>query len=324
MSRFLLQRWYGRPGWLWLLWPLEVLYGWIVLFRRQLYLRAWRASRRLPVPVLVVGNISLGGTGKTPMVLALIEHLRAQGWTPGVISRGYGGRQSLPTAVDGQSDPAQVGDEPVLLARRSAVPLFIGRDRVAAAEQLLRRHPQVDVLISDDGLQHYRLARDLEIVLYDGQRGLGNGHLLPVGPLREAPRRVHACVKVWTTIDPDFIAPSGYVMRLQALPPRRVRDDGECALAAGSVVAAFAGIGHPQRFFSSLKTLGYALEEHPRPDHHVYTAADFAAIDKPVLMTEKDAVKCRTLAPEDSAYLPVTAALPLAFWQDVEQALKRG
>ena len=325
MSRFLLRHWYGRVGILWLLWPFEALYALVVGLRRFLYRQQTGWSSALPVKVLVVGNITIGGTGKTPMVLALVEHLRALGWHPGVVSRGYAGRQRQVMVVNADSDPAVVGDEPLLLVQRSAVPLVVGRDRVAAARHLLATHGEVDLIISDDGLQHYRLRRDVEIVLYDAQRALGNGHLLPLGPLREPPSRAIGCLQVWTCIDADFRSPQGHAMLLQSEAPRLLQGDGAWPVAAGAEIAAFAGIAHPQRFFASVRALGFRLQEHPWPDHHSYRREDFADLDRPLLMTEKDAVKCRALAPPGSAYLPITAALPLAFWQELDEALnKRG
>ena len=322
MKRFFLRHWYGRVGVLWLLWPLAALYALIVGVRRMAYQRWPQCSSALPVKVLVVGNISVGGTGKTPMVLALIEHLRACGWHPGVVSRGYGGRQRQATFVRADSDPAEVGDEPLLLVQRSAVPLVIGRDRVAAARHLLATHAEVDLIISDDGLQHYRLRRDVEIVLYDAQRGLGNAHLLPLGPLREPAARAVGCLQVWTSIDAAFRPPQGHTMLLHAEAPRLLQGGAPWPVTAPAAIAAFAGIGNPERFFASVRALGFSLQEHAWPDHHRYRREDFAHLDRPVLMTEKDAVKCRTLAPLDSAYLPVTAALPLAFWQELDDALK--
>ncbi|NNM51491.1 MAG: tetraacyldisaccharide 4'-kinase, partial [Pseudomonadales bacterium] len=186
MRDAILRRWYGQPGWLLLFWPLELIFAIVVRLRRMAYQHAWLNRVKLPVPVIVVGNLSVGGNGKTPLVLALAEHLRAAGWHPGIISRGYGSMvRSGYHHVMPDDDAVRVGDEPLLLARRSAVPVYIGPDRSQVAKALLQAHSQIDVLISDDGLQHYALGRDLDIVVMDAQRRLGNGHLLPVGPLRE-------------------------------------------------------------------------------------------------------------------------------------------
>jgi tetraacyldisaccharide 4'-kinase len=306
--------WYGRSLLSTLLLPLSWLYCAVVRLRRLGFRRGWLRSRRLPVPVIVVGNLTVGGTGKTPLVLYLAALLRARGWTPGIITRGYGGQAaSWPQRVGPRSDPRLVGDESVLLARRSGCTLAAGPDRTAAG-RLALQHGGCDILISDDGLQHYALRRDLEILLIDGERGLGNGRCLPAGPLREPPSRL-------TTVDLVlYKGGSGphpeHVMRLvpgaavNLAAPERRRD---LADFRGERVLAVAGIGSPEAFFARLEALGLEIERRPFPDHHGYSRADAAAwAERTVIMTEKDAVKCAPLATEHHWYLPVEAHLSAA------------
>lgn len=298
-----LQRlWYRRSFWHVPLLPASWLFGGLVWLRRTLYRLGWLKSVALPVPVVVVGNISVGGTGKTPLVLWLIAFLRRNGFHPGVVSRGYGGAGARPQPVTPDSAPAQVGDEPVLLARRGGCPVWVGRDRVAAAQALLRAHRECDVLLSDDGLQHYRLRRDVEIAVVDGARRFGNGLLLPAGPLREGVRRLDSVDAVVVNLGNDPAERPGpgrgreYSMGLRgrmfynlAQPKLRLAPEE----LRGKRLHAVAGIGNPQRFFDFLRDLGLAVTEHAFPDHHPYCPGDlhFAHADA-ILMTEKDAVKC--------------------------------
>lgn len=306
--------WYGsRP--LWPLLPLSWLFRGVVAFRRWAYRNGLKKRVRLPVPVIIVGNISVGGTGKTPLVIWLIERLKQAGYRPGIVTRGYAGQaKTWPQAVTATSDPAQVGDEPVLLAQRCHCPIVAGPDRVLDAQQLLAQG--CNVIVSDDGLQHYRLQRDIEIVVIDGERRLGNGHCLPAGPLREPPVRLQ---------DVDFVitngaARSGEVLmtliqgQAHALQGRGI--DRNLQDFAKEQVHAVAGIGHPGRFFTQLRQRGLQLIEHPFPDHHPYQAADLQFNDDlPVLMTEKDAVKYRPYATHVHWYVPVVAQLPAEFEQ---------
>ncbi len=309
--------WYGRHPLArlsaWLLAPLSWLYCGVMRLRRLGYRAGWLRSYRLPVAVVVAGNLTVGGTGKTPLVLALVQLLRERGWSPGIITRGYGGKsESWPQRVLPDSDPNELGDEPVLLARRAGCVVAAGPDRVAAA-RLALREGACNILIADDGLQHYRLARDLEIAVVDGQRGLGNRRCLPAGPLREPPERLVAVDLIVSNGGSD-----GYRMHLVADSAVNLRDATlERSLAEFSGpqgVTAVAGIGNPGRFFTLLRGLGIRVDERPYPDHYRFSAADSADWPPgPVLMTEKDAVKCATFAGADHWVVPVQAELDPAF-----------
>ena len=257
-------------------------------------------AQRLPVPVIVVGNVAVGGTGKTPSVLWLVQALKRLGHRPGILSRGYGGRGPFPFMVAPGADPALCGDEPALMAERGGVPLAVAPDRLAAGRLLLQRHPQTDVLVCDDGLQHYRLARDLELCIVDGARGYGNGWLLPAGPLREPPERARQAglILVNGGAAPAF-GDTAVGFRLVTASAVNLRSAERRALQdfQGAAVHAVAGIGNPARYFESLRGQGLQLREHAFADHHAYTAADLDfGDDAPLLMTEKDAVKCRAFA----------------------------
>lgn len=298
--------WYGSPGLLWLLWPLEALFRALVAVRCLAYRRGWRRVVRLPVPVIVVGNLSVGGTGKTPLTIWLARRLLAAGRRPGIVSRGYGGKaQVYPLEVSPDSDPGVTGDEPVLMARRTGVPVVVGPDRVAAAELLLRNHG-CDVILADDGLQHYRLGRDLEIAVIDAARGLGNGRCLPVGPLREPPSRLKGVDLVVHQGGDDPLSFRLVIDRLEPLADGR----GAQALGefSGRTVHGVAGIGNPSRFFDALRGAGLEVLEHPFADHHAYRPEELAFNDgHPLLMTEKDGVKCQRFAQDDWFAVPADA-----------------
>ncbi len=304
--------WYGKapPGaWLRLL---AGLYRPLSGLRRLSYRVGLLPRYRPPLPVIIVGNLTVGGTGKTPLIVWLAETLRRHGHRPGIVSRGYGGMaRQWPQQVRGDSDPRMVGDEPVLIARHSGCPMAVGPDRRACVRALIAHHG-IDLILSDDGLQHYPLARDIEIAVLDGQRRLGNGRCLPAGPLREPPTRLH---------DVDFIVvnggqaqPNEIPMHLRPTALRAVADPQRqrpLDTLKGLEVNAVAGIGNPERFFATLRALGARVNEHPFPDHHRYQTDDLAPLaDHPLIMTEKDAVKCRDIASEDSWYLEVKAELP--------------
>jgi tetraacyldisaccharide 4'-kinase len=296
-----------------LLTPLSWLFSAVVALRRVLYKAGVLRSERLRVPVIVVGNISVGGTGKTPLVLWLAAQLHNSGLRPGIISRGYGGTNKSPRAVQPGSNAAQCGDEPVLLARHSHCPVWIGRDRVAVAHALLATHPDCNIILSDDGLQHYRLARDAEIAVIDGARGLGNGLLLPAGPLREPPSRLDEVDAVVVRGPATQIAPPRHAMTLQPAGLRNLRDANRRVDANhfnGLRVHAVAGIGNPQQFFDTLTRIGVAHTSHAFADHHAFTAADLTFSDcDAIVMTEKDAVKCEAFASDKHWALQVDARM---------------
>lgn len=314
--------WYQpRLGWTrWLL-PLAWLFRLIVALRRRAYRIGWLASGHPGVPVMVVGNLTVGGTGKTPLVAAIAQQLQARGWRPGIVSRGYGGRvRRTPVAVTVDSDVAIVGDEPLLLARRAGCPVVVCRDRLAAARQLVS-HDDVDVVIADDGLQHYTLQRDAEIAVHDLRRGYGNRCTLPAGPLREPLSRL-------AEVDLEFTQGEEGDYKLRAV--HTALPVGGCAAPrvlsgfVGRPLHAVAGIGDPDRFFCALRALGLTLCVHPFPDHHAYTPDDLAfSDDAPLLMTEKDAVKCAAFARPNWWYLPVDAQLTPAAQARLEQLYNR-
>ncbi len=286
-------------------------------------------AERLPVPVIVVGNIAVGGTGKTPITLAVVEMLRALGAKPGVLSRGYGGEGPFPLLVTPETQPAACGDEPALMARRARVPLCVAPSRVAAGRTLLVAHPEVDVLVCDDGLQHYALARDLELCVIDGVRGHGNGHRLPAGPLREPPARAARCDLVLVNgAEPEPFGAAALRFDLVADEAVALTGDARRPLKAfaGREVDAIAGIGNPERFFALLRGLGIRVRPHPFADHQVFTAADLAFADHtPVVMTEKDAVKCASLVAPAGCTLwqvPVTAQLSPSAHARMQESLR--
>lgn len=313
--------WHRRHPLHLLLLPISWLFGALAAVRRFLYRVGIFKSVRLSVPVVVVGNISVGGTGKTPLTLGLAAALRAAGWRPLIVSRGYGGAAQVPQAVSADSTAAQVGDEPLLMARRGVCPVWIGRDRAATAQLALAQHPECNVILCDDGLQHYRLQRDVEIVVVDGGRGFGNGWLLPAGMLREPMRRlqtVDAVVVNGAGAALAFPVPS-FAMQLVGTTFYRVNAPQYTAQAAdfqGKKLHAVAGIGHPPRYFEHLRRMGLDIIPHAFADHHPYVPADldFADCDA-LLLTEKDAVKCAPFADDRYWLLRVEAELDPALIQ---------
>jgi len=305
---FAARHWYRLSPVSVLLFPISLVFRLLVALRRLLFRAGALPSVRLHVPVIVVGNLTVGGTGKTPLILALAEALRRKGLHPGILSRGYGGTDAGPRAVSAGEDAAQVGDEPLVLAERSGCPVWIGADRAAAARALLAAHARCDVILCDDGLQHYRLQRDFEIAVED-ERGFGNGLLLPAGPLREpAGRRVDA-----TVVNGAEPKPGAFRMRLTPAGLYRVDADAAPLMQSelsGKKLHAVAGIGNPERFFAGLSRMGLAFSAHAFPDHHAFRAADleFADCDF-VLMTEKDAVKCRDFGRRDLIAVRVGAEI---------------
>lgn len=324
--------WQRRRGWARLLYPVSLLFFLLSAIRRWSYRLGLLNAERLPVPVVIVGNIAVGGSGKTPVVKWLVDALRAAGWRPGVVSRGYGGRVDGVAVLDGD-DAGLFGDEPVLLARLTGCPVAVGRDRPAAARALLEAHPECDIIVSDDGMQHYRLARDVEIAVVD-DKVLGNRYLLPAGPLREPLTRLtgvdvviaHGALSepVWQMLAGTPVVP----MRLAGDRFVSVTEPGRSCTAAdfrGRRVHAVAGIGRPQRFFDQLRAMGLEVIEHPFPDHHCFSAADLAFVGEDVcLMTSKDAVKCRPFAPDDAWEFPVQAIIGSGAAERILEKLNNG
>ncbi|WP_416308601.1 tetraacyldisaccharide 4'-kinase [Neptunicella sp. SCSIO 80796] len=306
--------WYSNNPLVWLLWPLTALFWCVSSLRQKAYQKGWFGSEKLPVPVIVVGNISVGGTGKTPLVIRLVEILRQEGYHPGVLSRGYGGKsRAYPQLVAEDSDPGQVGDEPVLMRQHINCPLVVDPDRVRGGKYLLQQH-KCDVLICDDGLQHYALERDIEIVVMDGQRRLGNRYLLPMGPLREGAERMNSVDFV--VINGGMVRKGDFLMSLESgrLINLKQRNKSLSVTELKEPATAVAAIGNPQRFFDLLKSKQVNVRQHlVFADHHRFRAKDIPA--GTVLMTEKDAVKCRAFAADDWWYLPVSAKLTEEFRQ---------
>jgi tetraacyldisaccharide 4'-kinase len=290
-----------------LLAPFAMLYATAGLVRQR-SVTPWRA----PVPVICVGNLTVGGTGKTPLVIWIAEWLKSKGWSPAIVSRGYGARVDAPRAATVAADAAEVGDEPILLARRSGCPVWIGPDRVQVAAALREQQRDVNVLVLDDGLQHYRMRRDLEIAVVDA-RGFGNGFLLPAGPLREPRWRLRTVDAVVSHAS----AVQGYSMELQGDLAHRMTDARErqpLKSFAGQKVHAVAGIGDPNRFFIHLGKAGIKVVPHPFPDHHRFSPHELEFGDEaPVMLTEKDAVKLRSVARPNWWVLPVSAKLDPQF-----------
>lgn len=315
---WLQHHWYRLTPLHLILLPVSLLFRLLVALRLTLYRHGVLSGVRLPVPVIVVGNITVGGTGKTPLTLALAQRLTEQGWHPLIISRGYrgDGRQQ---AVGLHDSAQQVGDEPLLMARRNICPVWVGADRVAVARAALQAYPQCDVLLCDDGLQHYRLRRDVEIAVIDGAQGLGNGWMLPAGPLREPAARLD-------TVDARVVnggtAQAGqYAMRLDGATLYNLLNPEQTATAADFRHLrnhAVAGIGNPQRFFDHLSKLGIICTAHPFPDHHPYSSGDLAFADcDAILLTEKDAVKCASFADQRYWVLRVDAQIDPALFEHI-------
>ena len=315
LRRSVERQWYTRPDWLWCLLPLTWLFRFLSAKRRK---KQSRSSYQSSLPVVVVGNISVGGTGKTPAIIALAKLLQGRGHHPVIISRGYGAANHVPRQLPVNASARDYGDEPVLIAAATACPVVVGADRVAVV-QYVERHKLGNVILSDDGLQHYRLGRQWEIAVVDSQRRLGNGHCLPMGPLREPPERLLSVDTVLLNgemLDAGWL-PKGktHTMTLRPVAWRQV--------ASGKLVplheldlqnaSAIAGIGNPPRFFNTLQQLGFAGPTQGFADHHAFTPADFSALgDGILLMTEKDAVKVRSFAADTWWALVVEADFPAA------------
>ena len=329
MRNWLERQWYRWSIWHLLLLPLSLLFWLVSGTRRALYRHGWKHSEKLAVPVIVIGNISVGGTGKTPLTIALVALLQEAGYRPGVISRGYRGKGSLPRPVTVNSEPQEMGDEPVLLARKTGCPVWVGQSRVEAGQALIAQHPEINVIVCDDGLQHYQLARDVEIVVIDALRWFGNGQLLPAGPLREPVRRMRSAdvvvINGWVRGAP--LQRREFTMQLIGNLLYNLRNPelkAQPEVFAGLTVHAVAGIGHPQRFFKHLKKMGMHCAEHPFPDHHAFTPQDFPWHESEVIvMTEKDAVKCVDFLGDNAWVLPVQAQLDPGVGRSVLEKLRK-
>ncbi len=317
--------WRRRGPMAWFLLPLSGLYCAVVSLRHACYRKRVLPVRRFPFPIVVVGNLTVGGSGKTPLVVALANRLVGEGYRPGVVSRGYGGRaRSRPQIVTADSDPSAAGDEAVLIARRTGCPVVVDPDRCRAVDRL-RDAFHCDLVVSDDGLQHHRLGRSVEIIVIDGSTRFGNGFCLPAGPLRESASRVR---------DVDLVVCNGgvpadheYRMSLRLGSLMRVSDfrtRSDIQALAADKVHAVAGIAHPQRFFNDLQRIGLATYAHGFPDHHRYSSSDFDfGDDLPIIMTEKDAVKCREFADSRMWFVSVTADVDETFYRQILSRLKR-
>jgi len=317
--------WYEGHWLRFILWPLSLIFTVITWSRRWLYTVGIKTKITLPVPVIIVGNITVGGSGKTPTAIYLIEFLRKHGYKPGVISRGYGVKINGVRSVLVGDCASEIGDEPAMIVGRTHVPMVVGAKRIDAAEQLLADF-DVDIIISDDGLQHYALGRDIELIILDGERRVGNGMLLPAGPLREGQ---------WRAAAVDHVIVNGGAAReaeqqMQLVPTLwhavNGQSDPKSAPKPGQSVVAMAGIGYPRRFFDTLSTMGFTPEStYAFDDHHTYNRAELMtlAADKPLLMTEKDAVKCRDFAKDNWWYLAVDAKLSSSFDQQLLARIKQ-
>jgi tetraacyldisaccharide 4'-kinase len=312
MQKFIQNAWRRKDAFFYIiLVPLSWLFALITALRRKLYQFGILKSTALPVPVIIIGNINVGGSGKTPAVIWLANQLKQQGYKPAVISRGYGGNATQATSVTPASLPSIVGDEPVLIASRCGCPVWVGANRVDAATELLKARPDCNLIISDDGLQHYRLKRDFEIAVVDAETGKNNARLLPAGPLREPLSRLDKVDAIVCNGEKTNYA--AYQMQLVGEKFYNLTDANLTASSADfkhKKVTALAGIGKPERFFEHLRKLGLTFASMSFADHYAFTAQDLAKIDcDAIIMTEKDAVKCKSFARQNCWVLPVEASI---------------
>lgn len=303
--------------------PFSLLFALIITIRRYLYRLGWFPIYRFSVPVIVVGNIAVGGTGKTPLVIALANILKEKGYQPGIVSRGYGGKKHhTPYWIKAEDKPSDVGDEPILLLQATNCPVVVCVDRVKAVTHLLH-HSSCNIIISDDGLQHYQLGRDIEIAVVDGVRRYGNGWLLPAGPLREPVSRLSqvdfVMVNGGNTSDPYyFTLEANQIVSLVTSKAMKLTDFPKQA------IHAVAGIGRPERFFEQLEQLGFKVQKHAFPDHYAFQAKDLDYADNlPIMMTEKDAVKCKAFASDRYYALQVNAKINQAFHDKLIELMTR-
>ena len=316
--------WQNKQGAAKFLRPISWLYCTVIFFRRLAYLLKIKKTERVAAPVIIVGNLTVGGTGKTPLVTWLTNYLKEHGYQPGIISRGYGGKaRHWPQQVRPDGDPVAVGDEAILISKRTNCPMAVGPERLVSGRELLHYHPACNVIISDDGLQHYALHRDIEVAVIDGTLRFGNGYCLPAGALREPIKRLK---KV------DFIVVNGqaendeYGMRYNITEACNLQNASQrqpLEQFKGKQVHAIAGIGHPDRFFNQLSEMGIDVIAHPFSDHYFYKEDDLNFDDElPVLMTEKDAVKCSRFAKKHHWFVPVTVDVQETFGKAILDKLK--
>jgi tetraacyldisaccharide 4'-kinase len=323
LETFFLDNWYGKSRWTLLLLPFNIIFVLLSHFRRWWLIQF---KQRTPtVPVIVVGNISVGGTGKTPLIIALVKKLQAEGFSPGVISRGYGSQApEYPYLVSKESTAIEAGDEPLSIFQQTLCPVAIGPKRFESISML--RDRKVDLILSDDGLQDYSLGRHLEIAVVDGQRWFGNGWRLPVGPLREAVSRLSVIdMLVVNNPSKNSLVRNFHSMQIKPCRWVNIKTNKQLSLQDFHPIGfhAIAGIGNPQRFYQTLKQLDMDFIEHDFPDHHQYNQEDFDfAAEDCVVMTEKDAVKCQSFAKQNWYYLVVEAGLDEIFWQEFMQKVK--
>ncbi len=326
----LVRSWYQKSLWLYLLAPLSIVYFLVSTVRRLAFRFGLSSSYKPPVPTIVVGNITVGGTGKTPVVIALVQALTRQGFKPGVISRGYGSKApQYPFAVTAAGSASECGDEPLLIARQTGAPVVIAANRKQAIAMLLEQH-DCNVIVSDDGLQHYALQRDIEIAVVDVKRGFGHAWLLPVGPLRELTSRLAKVDYIIGNGEGELNLPNTapfYPLQLQARSLQAIDSDQVVSLAdwpQGKRVHAVAGIGNPGRFFATLRELGFDPVEHAFADHYRYQSHDFQFAESlPIIMTAKDAVKVLDMqAPDNCWQLPVEAAIDPLFFDSISQQIQ--
>ncbi|CAM4467293.1 MAG: Tetraacyldisaccharide 4'-kinase [Legionellaceae bacterium] len=320
IEKLILKLWYTKNIFSYLLLPFSFIFYLIIITRKYLYQKNIITKKTLPLPVIIVGNITVGGNGKTPLVIWLANFLKKQGYKPGIISRGYGGKPSTnPIYVTAESDPRLVGDEPIIIAKQTHCPTAIATKRIDAA-QLLLTQKNCNILISDDGLQHYSLSRTIEIAVIDNERKMGNGFLLPAGPLREPITRlkeIDFTISLGKEIFTPIFSPS---FCMQYVPEQLINiqmESTQCSIHdfKGKKIHVIAGIGNPDRFFKQLTELGLDIIAHSFPDHYPFTSNDFNFLEKdlPIIMTEKDAIKCRAFAKKEWWYLPVKTIISPEF-----------
>ena len=306
-----------------LLLPLSAVFLLISFIRQTLYQFNFLKSFKLKIPVIVVGNITSGGTGKTPLIIYLANELKKNGYRPGIISRGYGSKSEGVMEVSQKSDVAEAGDEPMLIQKHTHLPVFVSKDRVLAAKTLIKKYKKIDVILSDDGLQHYRLRRDIEILVIDGTRKFGNGYLLPAGPLREFRSKLKTVDAI--VCNHKKVIDGSYLMKYKGHLLINLKTNKKIHLNNLSLknIHAIAGIGNPDRFFDYLKTYNILFSSSAFQDHYKFSKKDFRDMnDKNIIMTEKDAVKCQQFSRNNFWYLPVIAEVDSKFTDVILKKLR--